>query len=60
MKKKFFSNLILILLLNVVIKPLYILGIDAEILRITEINESWFLWNLFFIIESQLYFQYNA
>ena len=39
MKKKFFSNLVLILLLNVVIKPLYILGIDAEILRITEIND---------------------
>ena len=38
MKKKFFSNLILVLLLNVVIKPLYILGIDAEILKITEIN----------------------
>ena len=39
MKKKFFSNLVLVLLLNVVIKPLYILGIDAEILRITEIND---------------------
>lgn len=39
MEKKFFSNLILVLLLNVVIKPLYILGIDAEILRITEIND---------------------
>ena len=38
MKKKFFSNLVLFLLLNVVIKPLYILGIDAEILRITELN----------------------
>jgi len=38
MKKKFFSNLVLVLLLNVVIKPLYILGIDAEILRITELN----------------------
>ena len=38
MKYKFFSNLILILLLNVVIKPLYILGIDAEILKITEYN----------------------
>ena len=39
MKKKFFSNLVLVLLLNVVIKPLYILGIDAENLRITEIND---------------------
>ena len=38
MKNKFFSNLVLILLLNVVIKPLYILGIDAEILKITEYN----------------------
>jgi O-antigen/teichoic acid export membrane protein len=36
MKKKFVSNLILVLLLNVVIKPFYILGIDAEILKITE------------------------
>ena len=39
MKKKFFSNLVLVLLLNVVIKPLYILGIDAEILRITELYD---------------------
>tara|TARA_Y100000385_G_scaffold280203_1_gene330990 strand:+ start:212 stop:1672 length:1461 start_codon:yes stop_codon:yes gene_type:complete len=39
MKKKFFSNLVLVLLLNVVIKPLYILGIDAEILKITELND---------------------
>ena len=38
MKNKFFSNLVLILLLNMVIKPLYILGIDAEILKITEYN----------------------
>ena len=29
MKKKFLSNLLLVLILNVVIKPLYILGIDA-------------------------------
>ena len=36
MKKKFLSNLILVLLLNVVIKPFYIIGIDAEILKITE------------------------
>ena len=33
MKKKFLSNLILVLLLNVVIKPFYIIGIDAEILK---------------------------
>ena len=38
MKNKFFSNLVLILFLNMVIKPLYILGIDAEILKITEYN----------------------
>ena len=36
MKKKFVSNLILVLLLNVIIKPFYILGIDAEVLKITE------------------------
>ena len=36
MKRKFVSNLILVLLLNVIIKPFYILGIDAEILKITE------------------------
>ena len=49
MKNKFFSNLVLILLLNVVIKPLYILGIDAEILKITEYNNPGSLRNLFFI-----------
>ena len=38
MKKKFLSNLILVLLLNIVIKPFYIIGIDAEILKITEQN----------------------
>ena len=38
MKKKFLSNLILVLVLNIVIKPFYILGIDAEILKITEQN----------------------
>ena len=38
MKKKFLSNLILVLILNMVIKPFYILGIDAEILKITEQN----------------------
>ena len=38
MKQKFFSNLILVLVLNVIIKPIYILGIDAEVLKITELN----------------------
>ncbi|MFT7155599.1 MAG: O-antigen/teichoic acid export membrane protein [Parvicella sp.] len=33
MQKKFLSNLILVLFLNVLIKPFYILGIDAEFLR---------------------------
>ena len=33
MKKKFLSNLFLIIILNIVIKPLYILGIDAEIIN---------------------------
>ena len=39
MKKKFLSNLLLVLILNVIIKPLYVLGIDAEILKITEQND---------------------
>ena len=38
MKKKFVSNLILVLFLNLLIKPFYILGIDAEVLKITELN----------------------
>ena len=33
MKKKFLSNLFLIITLNIIIKPLYILGIDAEIIN---------------------------
>jgi O-antigen/teichoic acid export membrane protein len=33
MKKKFLSNLFLIIILNIIIKPLYILGIDAEIIN---------------------------
>ena len=33
MKKKFITNLALVLLLNVLIKPLYILGIDAEVIN---------------------------
>ncbi len=40
MKKKFVSNLILVLVLNFIIKPFYILGIDAEILKITELNNA--------------------
>ena len=36
MRKKFVSNLFLVLILNVIIKPFYILGIDAEVLKITE------------------------
>ena len=38
MKKKFLSNLVLIILLNLIIKPLYILGIDAEV--INRVGES--------------------
>ncbi|MBB77865.1 MAG: hypothetical protein CL844_02550 [Crocinitomicaceae bacterium] len=38
MKKKFFTNLILVLILNVLVKPFYILGIDSEILRQVESN----------------------
>ena len=35
MQKKFILNLLFVLLLNVIVKPFYILGIDAEILRRT-------------------------
>lgn len=39
MQKKFLSNLILALILNVLVKPFYILGIDAEFLkRVEEAN----------------------
>ncbi len=38
MQKKFISNLALVLLLNLLIKPFYILGIDAEILKETELS----------------------
>ena len=38
MQKKFISNLALVLLLNLLIKPFYILGIDAEILKQVELN----------------------
>ncbi len=33
MKKKFLSNLVLIIFLNLIVKPFYILGIDAEIIN---------------------------
>ena len=33
MKKKFIWNLLLVLILNLLIKPFYILGIDAEIIN---------------------------
>ena len=33
MKKKFLSSLFLIVILNVLIKPIYILGIDAEVIN---------------------------
>lgn len=36
MQKKFFQNLMLVLVLNVLVKPFYILGIDAEILKQVE------------------------
>ena len=36
MQKKFFTNLVLVLILNVLVKPFYILGIDAEILKQVE------------------------
>lgn len=39
MREKFISNLALVLILNIIIKPFYILGIDAEILKITEQSE---------------------
>ena len=38
MQKKFIYNLALVLLLNLLIKPFYILGIDAEILKQVEFN----------------------
>jgi O-antigen/teichoic acid export membrane protein len=39
MRKKFVSNLVLVLILNVIIKPFYILGIDAQVLKVTEQND---------------------
>ena len=38
MKKKFLSNLVLIIFLNLIVKPFYVLGIDAEI--INRVGES--------------------
>jgi O-antigen/teichoic acid export membrane protein len=35
MQKKFIINLILVLVLNIIVKPFYILGIDAEVLKQT-------------------------
>jgi len=35
MQKKFILNLLFVLLLNVIVKPFYILGIDAEVLKQT-------------------------
>jgi len=39
MQKKFFTNLILVLVLNALVKPFYILGIDAEILKQVEATD---------------------
>ena len=36
MQKKFITNLALLLLLNLLVKPFYILGIDAEVLKRVE------------------------
>lgn len=38
MQRKFLSNLILVVLLNVLVKPFYIVGIDAEFLKRIESN----------------------
>ena len=50
MKKKFVSNLILVLFLNLLIKPFYILGIDAEVLKITELNHPGSYGNYFSLL----------
>ena len=50
MKKKFVSNLILVLFLNLLIKPFYILGIDAEVLKITELNNAGSYGNYFSLL----------
>ncbi|MBL1279280.1 MAG: polysaccharide biosynthesis C-terminal domain-containing protein [Fluviicola sp.] len=36
MQKKFFTNLVLVLVLNALVKPFYIIGIDAEVLKQVE------------------------
>ena len=50
MKKKFVSNLILVLFLNLLVKPFYILGIDAEVLKITELNSPGSYGNYFSLL----------
>lgn len=50
MKKKFVSNLILVLFLNLLIKPFYILGIDAEVLKVTELNQPGSYGNYFSLL----------
>ena len=52
MKKTFLSNLVLIIFLNIIVKPFYILGIDAEIInRVGEVEYGMYfsLINLSFI-----------
>tara|TARA_B100000900_G_scaffold207271_1_gene175768 strand:- start:643 stop:2091 length:1449 start_codon:yes stop_codon:yes gene_type:complete len=52
MKKTFLSNLVLIIFLNIIVKPFYILGIDAEIInRVGEVDYGIYfsLINLSFI-----------
>ena len=52
MKKTFLSNLVLIIFLNIIVKPFYILGIDAEIInRVGEVEYGIYfsLINLSFI-----------
>ncbi len=50
MKRKFLVNLFLVLLLNVIVKPFYIIGIDAEILRQTELSEPGSYGNYFSLL----------
>ena len=52
MKKTFLSNLVLIIFLNIIVKPFYILGIDAEVInRVGEVEYGIYfsLINLSFI-----------
>ena len=39
MQKKFLTNLVLVLVLNALVKPFYIIGIDAEILKQVEASQ---------------------